>query len=125
VSTQEAPWTSAKTVRRTWLAEFARRKTAPKGAAEYIAHAIATDIHSLRRAGERGHKLASDLIAKAAPSRAQHIALVLALAAREAETGVQTWRRESAERAYLSALESWGYTFSDVEQIARGGAPSE
>src|SRR5690606_5072732 len=108
------------------------------------AHAIATDTHTLRRAGERGHKLASewlgikteaspyptgrglsDLIAKAAPSRAQHIALVLALAAREAETGVQTWRREGTECDYLSALETWGYTLSDVEQIARGQAPTK
>ncbi|QUC01875.1 MULTISPECIES: ParB/RepB/Spo0J family partition protein [Cellulosimicrobium] len=137
-------WKSAETVRRTWLAEFAQRKTAPKGAAEYIAHAIATETHTLRRAGERGHTLASewlgiktetspyptgrglaDLIAKATPSRAQHIALVLALAAREAETGVQTWRREGAEQTYLSALETWGYTLSDVEQIARGQAPTE
>ncbi|MFB7800862.1 ParB/RepB/Spo0J family partition protein [Isoptericola sp. NPDC056134] len=132
-------WKSAEVVRREWLAEFAKRKTAPKGAAEYVALAIAADSFILRRAGEKGHALATEwlgakaetgyyatgqhiaaLIAKATPSRAQHIALVLALAAREGETGTHTWRNPGHERGYLTALESWGYTLSDVEQIARG-----
>lgn len=132
-------WRSAETVRREWLAEFAKRKTAPKGAAAYVARAVAADTLVLRRAGEKGHALAiewlgvepetgyyptgrplADLIAKATPGRAQQIALVLALAAREAGTGTHTWRQTGSERDYLTALETWGYTLSEVEQIARG-----
>ncbi|MGW8568651.1 ParB/RepB/Spo0J family partition protein [Isoptericola sp. NPDC055881] len=132
-------WKSAEVVRREWLAEFAKRKTAPKGAAEYVARAIATDTYTLRRSGEGGHPLAcqwlgierepgcygaekalSAILAKVTPARAQHIALVLALAAREKETSTHTWRNPGGERGYLTALESWGYTLSDVEQIARG-----
>jgi ParB family chromosome partitioning protein len=132
-------WRSAETVRREWLAEFAKRKTAPKGAAEYVARAIAADTHTLRSAAEKGHALACEwlgvrtgpgqtmagtvltqAIDQATAGRAQHIALVLALAARESATGTHTWRREGTERDYLTALEAWGYTLSDVEQIARG-----
>ncbi|MEL7978338.1 ParB/RepB/Spo0J family partition protein [Isoptericola sp. F-RaC21] len=132
-------WKSAEVVRREWLAEFAKRTTAPKGAAEYVARAIATDTHTLNRSGGGGHPLACQwlaierepgyygaekaftaLLAKVTPARAQHIALVLVLAAREKETGTHTWRNPGVERDYLTALESWGYTLSDVEQIARG-----
>lgn len=65
-----------------------------------------------------------DLITKASPTRAQHIALVVVLAAIEARTGVQTWRRSGCESRYLNALESWGYTLSPVERIARGEKPT-
>ncbi|MCF4123014.1 ParB N-terminal domain-containing protein [Antribacter sp. KLBMP9083] len=134
-----AAWRSAETVRREWLAGFAKRKTTPKDAATFIATALVTDTHSLESASTEGHPLAAgwlgipgtlggrdrirDLIAKAGPARAQHITLVLVLAAIEARTGVQTWRRTGAERRYLTALESWGYTLSPVEQIARGEQP--
>ena len=60
----------------------------------------------------------ADLIAAATPARAQHIALVLVLAAIEDNTGVQTWRSPSAvTRAYFTALAAWGYGLSDVEAI--------
>lgn len=132
-------WRSAETVRRQWLAEFAKRKTTPKDAATFIATALVTDTHSLQTASTEGHPLATgwlgtpgtlggrdrirDLIAKASPARAQHVTLILVLAAIEARTGVQTWRRSGGERRYLTALEFWGYTLSPVEQIARGPKP--
>lgn len=140
-----AAWRSAETVRRDWLAGFAKRKTTPKDAATFIATALVSDTHSLESASTEGHPLAAgwlgtlgtpgtpgtlggrdrirDLIAKASPARAQHITLVLVLAAIEARTGVQAWRRPGAERRYLTALESWGYALSPVEQIARGEQP--
>jgi ParB family chromosome partitioning protein len=136
-------WRSAEVVRREWLATFAGRKSAPTDAAAYIAQFMVSDTDLLRRAGERNHRLATtwitgvspddlptskppalaDSIAAATPGRAVHIALMLALAASEQNTSVDTWRRpQPSVRRYLTALEGWGYTLSDVEKIARGRA---
>ncbi|MFJ3408309.1 ParB N-terminal domain-containing protein [Promicromonospora sp. NPDC090134] len=131
-------WKSAQTVRREWLAQFAQRKTAPKDAATFLARSLTADTHSIEKASQSAHGLAcewlglkstngwgsrkalDDLIAKATPARALHIALVVTLAAIEDRTGVHTWRRAASESRYLRALEAWGYNLSDVEQIARG-----
>ena len=137
-------WKAAETVRRDWLTEFAKRKTAPKGAPALIATALCSETAMLDKQGtQNGHRLAAtwlgvdsgggygarssiaDALAKATPARGQHIALVLVLAAYEARTGTHTWRREGGERDYLAALEAWGYTLSDVEQIARGKTEGE
>ncbi|MDR7381222.1 ParB N-terminal domain-containing protein [Promicromonospora iranensis] len=138
VITNNKAWKSAETVRREWLAQFAKRKSAPKDAANFIAGSFTADTHSIEKAGSGAHALAcewlglkttggwgsrqalNDLIAKATPARALHIALVLALAAIEERTGLHTWRRPGTESRYLRALEVWGYNLSDVEQIARG-----
>ncbi|MFD2796435.1 ParB/RepB/Spo0J family partition protein [Promicromonospora vindobonensis] len=129
-------WRSGETVRRQWLAEFAQRKNAPKDAAAFISTALVTEASAIEKTALSGHALAAewlgvggtfggrdkvrDLIAKASPARAQQIGLVVVLAAIEDRTGVQTWRKAGREAAYLGALESWGYTLSPVEQIARG-----
>ena len=132
-------WRSAEKVRRAWLATFAKRKTAPKDAPALIATALCHQTAMLDKEGSQGghHMAASwlgvasknrlgdraaiaDALAKATPARVQHIALVLVLAAYEARTGTHTWRNEGSERAYLTALETWGYPLSEVEQIARG-----
>ena len=137
-------WKAAETVRRDWLSEFAKRKTAPKGAPALIATALCSETAMLDKEGtQNGHRLAAswlgieraggygarsaiaDALAKATPARGQHIALVLVLAAYEACTGTHTWRREGGERDYLAALEAWGYTLSEVEQIARGKTEGE
>ncbi|GAA4706740.1 chromosome partitioning protein, ParB family [Promicromonospora umidemergens] len=138
VITNNKAWKSAETVRREWLAQFAKRKTAPKDAANFLAGSLTADTHSIEKASLGAHGLAcewlglrttggwgsrqalSDLIAKATSARALHIALVLALAAIEERTGLHTWRRSGSESRYLRALEAWGYNLSDVEQIARG-----
>lgn len=124
-------WRSAETVRREWLATFAQRKSAPKDAATFIATAL------VRHTSPDGDALAvartwlnlatyqwgqpdplNDLIAKATPARAQHIALVLILATIEQATGVHTWRHpDASKRAYFTALATWGYPLSDVESI--------
>ena len=138
VITNNKAWKSAETVRREWLAQFAKRKSAPKDAANFLAGALTADTHSIEKASLGAHGLAcewlglkttggwgsrqalSDLIAKATPARALQVALVLALAAIEERTGLHTWRRPGSESRYLRALEAWGYNLSDVEQIARG-----
>lgn len=138
VITNNKAWKSAETVRREWLAQFAKRKTTPKDAANFLAGSLTADTLSIEKASLGAHGLAcewlglkttggwgsrqalSDLIAKATPARALHIALVLALAAIEERTGLHTWRRPGHESRYLRALEAWGYTLSDVEEIARG-----
>jgi ParB family transcriptional regulator, chromosome partitioning protein len=48
-------------VRRAWLREVFQRKTAPAGAAEFMAHAVVTGDHAVRRAFEQTHPLAVDL----------------------------------------------------------------
>jgi ParB family chromosome partitioning protein len=132
-------WRSAETVRRDWLQTFAQRKTAPKDAAAFIARAITTQTTTLDKAAtQKGHDLAAtwlgvatpsglddrraitDLIERSTQARAQHIALVLVLGALEGRTGTHTWRHNGSEADYLGALESWGYSLSEVEQIARG-----
>jgi ParB family chromosome partitioning protein len=138
VITNNKAWKSAETVRREWLAQFAKRKTTPKDAANFLAGSLTADTLSIEKASLGAHGLAcewlglkttggwgsrqalSDLIAKAIPARALHIALVMALAAIEERTGLHTWRRPGNESRYLLALEAWGYNLSDVEQIARG-----
>lgn len=131
-------WKSAQTVRRQWLADFAKRKTTPKDAAAFLAHTMMVDASTIEKASQSANGLAcewlglkttngrgsrqalADLIGKSSPVRALHISLVLALAAIEDRTGVHTWRRAGNESRYLRALEAWGYNLSDVEQIARG-----
>ena len=54
-------WDAAVNVRRAWLREFVQRKTPPAGAAAFIAHAVVTGDHAVRRAFEQTHPLAVDL----------------------------------------------------------------
>ena len=52
---------AAVSVRRTWLREFFQRKTPPVGAAAFIADAVLTAKHAVRKALEQGHPLAVEL----------------------------------------------------------------
>ena len=54
-------WDAATGVRRAWLREFFQRKTAPTGAAGFIAHAVLNREYALRKAMEQGHELAVEL----------------------------------------------------------------
>jgi ParB family chromosome partitioning protein len=141
-------WRSAEKVRRAWLSQFAKREfdkrsTAPKGTDVYIATANVLDVDDLRRADEKGHRLAAewlgiktngwgtthntivDMIAKA-PNilRAQHIGLIVLLAATEARTDIHTWQSTARQR-YFTALKAWGYDLSPVEQLAAGMTPAD
>lgn len=133
-------WRSAEVVRREWLAAFTARKSAPKGAAEFVARFLASDVYMLSKAAEKRHTLAAQwlglrlvsgqygppradfdaLTAKASPARAQVITLVLILAAIEENTGTHTWRQPGARTTeYFQIIETWGYALSEVEQIVR------
>lgn len=130
-------WASATAVRRTWLAEFATGKTAPKGAAAFIARAIEQNYHGFNDLD--GSKLASQWLGvkgsegygrshlshaagEASEDRALMIALIQVLAAYEASSmSEQTWRtdgKNSHGGHYLRFLESAGYGLSDVEKFA-------
>jgi ParB family chromosome partitioning protein len=126
-------WKSAEVVRRKWLAEqFAPRKSAPKGAHAFISDAVLDNgghHEGISLAGEwlgvkpEGWGGCRDgirrMIAMSSPGRAQHIGLVVILAAMEKSTDTHTWRNVTGKR-YLRALKEWGYTLSEVEQIAAG-----
>jgi ParB family chromosome partitioning protein len=131
-------WKSAETVRREWLRLFLTRKSAPKGAAAYLAGELARGLWELRRGMERGHQLAATLLGLdhrkgqreviatgtvgATDARAVVIALAVVLGDIEDSTGTHTWRNPSdAVRRYFAFLAENGYALSDVEQHAAGG----
>jgi len=112
-------WDSAETVRREWVRQFATRKTAPKVTSAFLATTLATNPSDLQDLG--GNHLAADwlgtenasygrshgitaLIEKATEARAQMIALALTLAAYEAQTSRQSWRRVEPEHGPLPSL---------------------
>jgi ParB family chromosome partitioning protein len=126
-------WDAAVDARRTWLAEFALRKTAPKGTQVFLATQKATGSPDLRRAMERHHPLAhqllkldqpgygtsSDLverIEKATAAKATVYDVFLTLAAMEDRLQRNAWRTPtSSEALYLSTIIGWGYEASDIE----------
>jgi ParB family transcriptional regulator, chromosome partitioning protein len=128
-------WRSAETVRREWLRGFLTRRTPPKGAATFVAACLAGADHEVSRALDRHHpraheilsgagqqplgpRQASGLLDGASEQRAQVITLALILAAYEDSLDVGAWRRPTTStRRYLTALQSWGYELSDVEQL--------
>lgn len=130
-------WKPETEVRRAWLAEFAKRKTAPKGAQAFITTSLLKDVYDIRKADDGGVKLAAellgikatgysgrgailDLIDKApTPARALHIGLVVILAALEENTSKDTWRGTQKARYFL-ALQDWGYNLGPVEREAAG-----
>jgi ParB family chromosome partitioning protein len=131
-------WKSAETVRREWLRLFLTRKSAPNGAAAYLAGELARGLWELRRGMERSHPLATTLLgldqrmgqrdviatatAGATDARALVIALALVLGDIEESTGPHTWRNPSdTVRRYFAFLAENGYALSDVEQLAAGG----
>lgn len=145
-------WDSAETVRRDWLREFAGRKSAPKGAAEFIARHLLASIYDLhKQISDKHAALICDVLAipetkttgwhsrsadlreylakpNLAPGRATHLTLIMILVSIESGTGRHTWRQASSGDTgpsgdYLNALQGWGYTLSPVEQIAAGKKP--
>lgn len=129
-------WASAETVRRDWLATFAKRKTAPKGTGEFLAAAITLDADLFDwqsgpvdlLADWLGVKAEKAAIVKAAEgqtdARALHIALLRMLAVYETARhamGQTAWRENgqtSKAGRYLRFLASCGYPLSEVEEYA-------
>lgn len=126
-------WDAAIPTRRKWLAGFAKRKTSPQGSQVFLAVLKARGSHELRRAMERNHKLAHELlglpqprdgqpsqlpdkIATATPSKATLYDVFLTLCALEQDLTRDAWRKPwGFEQEYMSAITGWGYTASDVE----------
>ena len=108
------------------------RKTAPKGAAQFIASSFARGDYQVSAAIDRKHPLAAALLgddarqladqtASATDSRCAVIALGLLLAGYEQATGVHSWRRDDRTTArYLQYLASLGYELSPIERLACG-----
>lgn len=113
-------WRAAEPVRREWLAEFATRKTAPKGAEAYVAaHALRYHdpkcVGRLDVIGLSGSTVEAELDT-CTPKRALQLALIIGLTEWEASTSTDTWRRPNdVDRRTLRQLGEWGYTLSEVE----------
>lgn len=139
VITNNKSWESAEKVRRSWLATFAARKTAPKGTATFLslAHAhdadtvasidgntFAANLLGLDRTGYGRSTALQTLLTTVTDQRAQVIHLVQVLAAYETASSREDWRRTNPRTArYLQHLAALGYTLSDVEHLACGITP--
>ncbi|GAY08594.1 ParB/RepB/Spo0J family partition protein [Pseudonocardia sp. N23] len=135
-------WDAAVTVRREFLRSLLARKAAPNNAALFVAEAMATGGHELRRAFEGGNQLACSLLgvevpdrwhagkpnpllgllARAKAGKAAQVMLAVALAAEEDSLHRHSWREGNARpdtraAAYMSALKNWGYTPTHVEEL--------
>jgi len=132
-------------VRREFLTKLLSRKTAPKGAAAFVADALARDAYMLT--GLHADETAAELLGikdnqqvrtltkgmdAAADARAQVVVLAMVLGALEARTGKDAWRnpgliggtaswaRNVTGGDYLKFLVSQGYTLSPVEEVITG-----
>jgi ParB family transcriptional regulator, chromosome partitioning protein len=130
------------TVRREWLGEFVKRKTAPKGAEALVCEAVITGHYSLTKAIEHRHPQLLDLLGverssgyygagisachelagkPTTPKAATMLTLAAVVAAWEDGTGKHTWRNPSAwDARVLGALMEWGYQPSEVERLLLG-----
>lgn len=132
-------WGSAEKVRRNWLANFAKgTKTAPKGAAAFIAIGLTKDRHQLAQYDSTPGELVAhwlgakkpsggwDLtphVEKATEARSLVLALVQVLANYESHLTKDSWRGDGRTNScgrYLRYLQSVGYELSDVEKYAIG-----
>lgn len=132
-------WKAATTVRRRWLAEFGRRKTAPDGAEALLAAAVVggwrNDVspyvnssEALQLLGTTREALAGEL-ATATPKRALQIALALTVASWEAATADDTWRaadsRHDVDARVLQAISQWGHQLAEIETRIIDGTAAE
>jgi ParB family chromosome partitioning protein len=139
-------WDAARPVRRQWLSGFLTRRTAPKDAPAWIAATLASCAHDVRRAMEDGHQTALGLLgladdppwrpysgtpnpvvgaaATVTPARATMLTLGLLLGGLESTLTRGSWRSATAtQQAYFTALQTWGYPLSDVEQLVLAPTP--
>lgn len=132
-------WPSAEVVRRQWLTAFLARKTTPKDALLFVATVAAQHPDRLATALSTHQEVAASLLGgtyewgrkhplaaliEANPAKATTALLAVALGALEQATGKNTWRFPStADVTYFTALKTWGYTLSDVENLVLGIKP--
>lgn len=129
-------WASAETVRREWLTTLLSRKTLPKDATAWIAHALVHHRWAVGAAITGGNRLAHQLLGVEPsvpysgtdnltdfltehPTKAAHVTLAIILGGIESSTSRDTWRRPThLDADYFARLAEWGYTLSDVEKTA-------
>ncbi len=136
---------AAESVRIDFVKNLLKRKTAPKGAAVFVAQMLVRDAHLLSSykadttATELlgvGSGIKSDLVNAldgAAPASAEVITLGLVLGALEGRSARDGWRGGSKEsyiwapgtKDYLEFLVSQGYALSPVEEIIVGARDAD
>ncbi|WP_125677073.1 hypothetical protein [Amycolatopsis sp. WAC 04182] len=130
VRDSNAEWDGAIERRHEWLAAFAAKSAALKGAQVFLATQKLKGGRALRRAMERNHKLANtllntgdsgrrplaELISTAKAAKAARYDVFLTLCAMEEELHRDAWRTPYPEnQEYLTALMGWGYEPSSIE----------
>jgi ParB family chromosome partitioning protein len=126
---------AAESVRREWVRDnLLSRKTAPKGAALFLAQVVATtpylfdDYHGKRVAREllgladdESPEVVVSKLPATGDGRALVILLGMVLGTMEAKTSKDAWRRADAvTKNYLRFLDDNDYPLSDVEQVVLG-----
>jgi ParB family chromosome partitioning protein len=132
-------WGSAEVVRREWLASFLSRRTIPKDALPFAATVLVENTGQVRSALDDHHALAMELLGyeykwgsknplatliEHNPAKTTTVVVAVALAALEGDTSKNTWRSpDSDDVTYFTALQRWGYTLSEVENLVLGIQP--
>ncbi|WP_406690549.1 hypothetical protein REH65_32420 [Saccharopolyspora sp. ID03-671] len=128
-------WRAALEVRREWLQEFLQRKTPPKQTRQFLAAVLAAGDERVTKAIGRGNRYARTTLGDKRVDRLQaggrrmtedqvtmaELGIVLCAYEEAYDAGhtVNTWRSPTpADERYLTALASWGYPLSEVEQLA-------
>ncbi len=130
VRDSNAEWDGSSEKRHEWLAQFAAKSAALKGAQVFLATQKLQGGRALRRAMERNHKLANtllktgdsgrrplaELISTAKAAKATRYDVFLTLCAMEEELHRDAWRTPyPGNQEYLTALTGWGYEPSSIE----------
>jgi ParB family chromosome partitioning protein len=129
-------WGSAEVVRREWLAAFLSRRTLPKDALPFAGTVLVENTGQVRTALDSHHALAAELLGyeykwgstnplaaliAQNPAKTSTVLVAVALAALEEDTSKNTWRSPgTGDVAYFTALQGWGYTLSEVENLVLG-----
>ncbi|OXM47505.1 hypothetical protein CFP75_23770 [Amycolatopsis alba DSM 44262] len=123
-------WDGSSEKRHKWLAGFAAKSAALKGAQVFLATQKLKGGRALRRSMERNHKLANtllktgdsgrrplaELISTAKAAKATRYDVFLTLCAMEEDLHRDAWRTPYPEnQEYLTALKGWGYEASSIE----------
>ena len=138
---------AAESVRRDYVTKLLARKTAPKGAATFVAHCLTRDSHILTQnqasnitavllgvKDDRGVRAMVNDFSTNIDARAQVISLAVVLGALEARTHKSSWRNARTgitgtasyigstvgADAYLQFLIDTGYQPSEVEKVIVG-----
>ncbi|WP_241473994.1 ParB/RepB/Spo0J family partition protein [Mycolicibacterium neoaurum] len=143
---------AAESVRRDYVTKLLARKTAPKGAATFVAHCLTRDPYILSQnhgssltaellgvKDERGVRAMVNDFSTNIDARAQVISLAVVLGALEARTDKSAWRNARTgitgtasyiastvgSDAYLQFLIDSGYQPSDIEKVIVGQATAD